>query len=250
MLDENYLNISPDELGIFLFVVFIAALVRGYSGFGFSTIFMVGAMTVIPPSQLVPISIALEVLASATQAPRVLVDVNRRYLAILLAASLVGVPTGIYILTYVPEDNLKSAVYCLVLVSALLLLIWRPNPIEPTGIYLVSAGLLAGTVNGATALSGLVLALFFTATTVSSSAMRATMISYLFFTDVITGGLLIAASYYDSQTMWRFLVSIPLLLAGVWLGNRQFLATPSKSFKTIVMWLLLGFCTAGLLQFF
>ena len=72
--------------------------------------------------------------------------------------------------------------------------------------------------------------------------------AYLFFTDVITGGFLLAANHYDEQTLWRVLVTIPFLLVGIWLGTCQFLKTPSTSFKALVMWLLLGFCTVGIIQ--
>ena len=250
MLGESFLNLTPGTLVIFLSVVFVAAIVRGYSGFGFSTILMIGALPVIPVAQLVPLSIALEILASASQAPRVLSDINRKYLTVLLAASFVGAPIGVSLLTYVSEEHLRMAIYAIVLVTTISLLIGKPKPLTPSNIHLFAAGFLAGAVNGATALSGLVLALFFTASTTSSQAMRATMISYLFFTDVITGGLLVATDHFDSATAWRVLVAIPFLLAGVWLGSWQFLATPSKSFKTVVLWLLLAFCMLGVLQFF
>lgn len=250
MLGESFLNLSPLALFVYLSTVFVAAIVRGYSGFGFSTILMIGAMPFLPPAQLVPLSIALEILASASQAPRILPAINRRYLSVLLVASLVGAPVGVYILTSVADEHLRMSVYVIVLFTTLLLLIWKPKPLNPSSGYLFAAGFVAGAVNGATALSGLVLALFFTASTVSSQTMRATMISYLFFTDVITGGLLIAANQYDVQAGLRFLVAIPILLAGVWLGSRRFFATPSKSFKNVVTWLVLAFCVVGMLQFF
>ncbi len=248
MLGESFLNLSPIALVVFLSVVFVAAFVRGYSGFGFSTILMIGAMPVIPPTQLVPLSIALEILASASQAPRVLPEINRQYLTILLAASLVGAPVGVFFLVYAAEEYLRIAVYFIVLSTTLLLLVWKPKPLSPASAHLFAAGFVAGAVNGATALSGLVLALFFTASTTSSQTMRATMIAYLFFTDVITGGLLIAANHYDAHTAWRSLIAVPLLLVGVWLGSWKFFATPSKSFKTVVIWLVLVFCLAGILR--
>ncbi|NNL18448.1 MAG: sulfite exporter TauE/SafE family protein [Boseongicola sp.] len=249
MLGDTFLNLSPISLLVFLSVVFVAAFVRGYSGFGFSTILMIGAMPVIPPAQLVPLSIALEILASASQAPRVLSEINRRYLAVLLAASLLGAPVGVYILTFVAEEYIRIAIYFIVLSTTLLLLFGKPKPLSPASPHLVAAGFIAGAVNGATALSGLVLALFFTASTVSSHTMRATMIAYLFFNDVITGSLLLAANHYDPSTVWRGLIALPFLLAGVWLGSWRFFATPSESFKTVVIWLVVLFCAVGLLQF-
>ena len=248
MFSQIELNLSSPALLLLVSVVFVAAFARGYSGFGFSAILMVGALPIVPASQLVPFSIALEILASSSQAPRILPDVNRRYLGVLLAASLVGAPVGVFVLTQFPERSLRLVLYGVVIVSTLTLLISKPRPVSIGFPHLVAAGLVAGAVNGATALSGLVLALFFTSSTVSSRTMRATMIAYLFFTDVITGGLLLAANYYDAQTLWRILIAIPFLLAGIHLGSRKFHATSSASFKSLVMWLLLGMCALGIIQ--
>lgn len=245
MISDLTLNLPPYALVLAAVVIFVASFARGYSGFGFSAILMVGLLPVLPAAQLVPLSIALEILASCSQAPRILHDINRRFLAILLLASLLGAPAGVFLLSYFPEQQLRLGVYGIVFVSTALMLLssWRPFSVTTIGLFL--AGLLAGAVNGATALSGLVLALFFTSSTIASHTMRATMIAYLFFTDVITGGMLVAADHYDVLTFWRILAATPVMLAGIWLGSRHFLSTPAESFKTRVMWLLLLFCIAG-----
>ena len=248
MSGEIGLNLSPFALAVTAMVVFAASIARGYAGFGFSTLLMVCLAPWVPIAQLVPISIALEIIASSAQARKILPDVKREFLVILLAASLLGAPFGVLLLTYVPDRSLQLLVLSVVLISTLFLLAARPQPVTVTLPYLFIAGLVAGAVNGATALSGLVLALFFTSSTVSSQAMRATMIAYLFFTDVITGALLLAADRYDVQTALRVLFALPFLLAGIWVGTRQFLTTPTQSFKSIVMWLLVMFCIVGVIR--
>lgn len=245
MIGEFALNLSPSALVLAGAVIFVASFARGYSGFGFSAILMVGLLPVIPASQLVPLSIALEILASSSQAPRILPDINRRFLAVLLGASLIGAPVGVFLLSYFSERSLRFVVYGIVFVSTGWLFLSSPRPIPITSPRLFLAGLVAGVVNGATALSGLVLALFFTTSTIASKTMRATMIAYLFFTDLLTGGLLLGADHFDTVTFWRILVAIPVMLAGIWMGSRHFLTTPEASFKNKIMWLLLIFCIAG-----
>ena len=248
MLSEISLNLPPAVLMLTAIVVFVAAAARGYAGFGFSTILMVCLVPWIPVAQLVPMSIALEIIASSAQARQVFPDIQRRFLVVLLIASLIGTPFGVLMLTHVPDKSLQLLVFGLILASTLILLIARPRPVAISTSYLFVSGLVAGAVNGATALSGLVLALFLTSSTVSSHTMRATMIAYLFFTDVITGAFLLAADHFDTQTALRVLFSIPFLLAGIWVGTRQFLTTPSESFKSLVMWLLVLFCVLGLFR--
>ncbi len=229
-------------------VVFVASFVRGYSGFGFSAVFMTGLLPVLSASQLVPLSILLEIVASSSQAPRVIRDINRRFLAILVVSSLVGAPAGVFLLSVFSERSLRFGVYGVILLSTTTLLLFKTRSlsITPAGLFL--SGIVAGVVNGATALSGMVLALFFSSSTIGSKTMRATMIAFLFFADVITAFMLWIADLYDALTLIRGLAVLPIMLAGLWLGTRRFFKTPADSFKTNIMWLLVIFCAAGVIQ--
>ncbi len=248
MFGEISLNLSPFSMFLSLAAVFLAALVRGYAGFGFSAIVMVCLVPVMPVSQIVPMSIALEIVASSAQARRILPDINRQYLTVLIVASFIGTPVGVLLLSQMSERPLQLLVYGIIFASTLVLLFSKPKPVSFSYATFFLAGLVAGAVNGATALSGLVLALFFTTTNVSSTTMRATMIAYLFFTDIITGGFLLLADRYDAQTILYVVAAIPVLLAGIFLGTRQFAKTPSETFKTLVMWLLVIFCILGMIR--
>lgn len=247
---ENLVHLPPSILVLSFAVVLVAGFARGYLGFGFSSILMVALLPFIPATQLVPFSVALEILASSGQAPRILPDVNRRYLAILLAASAVGVPGGVYLLSIFPEEWLRLTVYGVIFLSTSVVLASKTRSIAITVPSLLTVGVVAGAVNGATALSGLVLAFFFASSTVPSRTMRATIIAYLFFTDIITVGFLLVSNHFDAPTLYRIAFVTPIMIFGVWLGSSQFLRTPSTIFKTLVRWLLLGFCVLGILQLF
>ena len=51
--------------------VFVAGIIRGYSGFGFSMIATTSLTLVLPPVEVIPVVLALEILASASLLPRV-----------------------------------------------------------------------------------------------------------------------------------------------------------------------------------
>lgn len=248
MFLENLAHLPPNVLVLMFAVVLVAGFARGYLGFGFSSILMVALLPFIPATQLVPFSVALEILASSSQAPRILPDVNRRYLAILLAASAVGVPGGVYLLSVFPEEWLRLTVYGVIFLSTSVVLASKTPSIAITTPSLFVAGIVAGGVNGATALSGMVLALFFASSAVPSRTMRATIILYLFFTDIITAGFLWGSDHFDNSTTLRIALAAPFMIIGVWLGSNQFFRTPSTAFKTVVRWILLGFCVLGVIQ--
>lgn len=259
-----YLNLSAEhwhspamleQLGLSLgeaawcgVVLFVAAFVRGYSGFGFSTILMAGLTLVLPAAAIVPLSVALEVLASIGQARGVWSQIDKRRLAFLLIAGLIGTPIGVLILVEVPADLLRIMILLFIFMASVILLLLRQNLFALSSSAFVLAGFVAGVVNGATAMSGLVLALFFALSAVRPSVMRATMIAYFFATDIWTGSILAASGFFDGATILRIAVSLPLLGLGIWLGTSQFQRTPPKTFRVYVLWLLILLCVIGLLR--
>ena len=240
------LDISAANLAVCCAVVLLGSFVRGYSGFGFSAILMAGLGLVLDPAEIVPIAIALEVLASLGQARQVWDDINWRSLAVILLTGIAGNPVGVWLLLLAPGENLLAFVYLFIgAVSGILLASPRLN-VPPALPVLAGAGLLAGIVNGATALSGLVLALLFTIAGVSPAIMRATFVAYFFVTDLWTGALLAGSGLYDLETIWRILASLPLLAFGLWLGSRRFLGTPPQSFRRMTLALLISLSAIGL----
>ena len=78
------LQLTAAQLGIAMFVVFVAAVVRGYSGFGFAMVAVTGLSLLRPPAEIVPMVLALEIVASAQSAP---LGVGRRRLAFVALAA-------------------------------------------------------------------------------------------------------------------------------------------------------------------
>ena len=229
-------------------VLFIAALVRGYSGFGFSSILMAGLTLVLPVAAIVPLSVALEVLASIGQARGIWSDIDKRQLPLLLLAGLVGTPVGVLILVEVPAEPLRVMILVFIFAASLILLLSRWHLFSMSSLAFVLAGFVAGLVNGAAAMSGMVLALFFTLTGASPTVMRATMIAYFFVTDIWTGAILAASGFFDGVTVLRIGVSLPFLGLGLWLGTSRFRATSPVTFRTYILWLLVLLCSVGLLR--
>jgi len=67
----NYLNLSQSEFLLFLFIVFIASIIRGFNGFGFSATCISGFSFIIPAIEIVPIILILEVFISIFMIPYV-----------------------------------------------------------------------------------------------------------------------------------------------------------------------------------
>ena len=89
--------------------IFGAAVIRGYSGFGFSLLAILSLSLLLPPAQIVPSIFMMEVAASLHLLPGVWRDVHWRSLSWLALGCLVGTPVGVYALAHVPAAPMTLA---------------------------------------------------------------------------------------------------------------------------------------------
>jgi hypothetical protein len=85
-----FAGLDAPTLAFALVVIFIAAAVRGYSGFGASALIVTSLTLVLPPAEVVPISLLLEIAASLGLLAQVWKDVPWRTMAWLLAGAALG----------------------------------------------------------------------------------------------------------------------------------------------------------------
>jgi uncharacterized protein len=227
------------SLAYALVCIFGAAVVRGYSGFGFSLLAIVSLSLLLPPTQIVPSIFIMEVAASLHLLPGVWRDIHWQALRWLTAGSLLGTPFGVYALAHVPAAPMTLALAVFVLIAAILLARGQALKSLPGNAATLATGAASGLFNGGFGIGGPPVILFFFSSPAGAAVGRASMIAYFLMTDV-TGlawqgwnGLLNAA------TLWRALILLPALAGGVWLGNRGFGASNPADFRRWVLRLLM-----------
>ncbi len=219
--------------------VFGAAVVRGYSGFGFSLLAIVSLSLLMPPTEIVPSIFIMEVAASLHLLPGVWRDIHWRALLWLAIGCLVGTPFGVYALAHAPAAPMTLALAIFVLFAAILLAQGYALKSLPGPAATFATGTASGLFNGSFGIGGPPVILFFFSSPAGAAAGRASMIAFFLITD-LTGlawqgwsGLLSLA------TVWRALLFLPALAAGVWLGNRGFTKADPVDFRRWVLRLLM-----------
>jgi len=219
--------------------IFGAAIVRGYSGFGFSLLAIVSLSLLMPPAEIVPSIFIMEVAASLHLLPGVWRDIHWRALLWLAIGCLVGTPFGVYALAHVPAAPMTLALAVFVLVAALLLAQGYALRTMPGPALTFATGTASGLFNGGFGIGGPPVILFFFSSPAGAAAGRASIIAFFLMTD-LTGlawqgwnGLL------SIDTLWRALLFLPPLAAGIWLGNRSFKHADPAVFRRWVLRLLM-----------
>jgi uncharacterized protein len=218
--------------------IFIAAVVRGFSGFGFSLLSISALSLVYTPAEIVPSIFMLEIAASIHLLPSIWKDVHWRSLLPLTLGCLVATPLGVYLLANVPARPMQVALSVFVLLATALL--WKGYALKsmPGPYASTAAGAASGLANGAFGIGGPPVVLFYFSSPAGNIAGRASLIMFFLITDVIG---LANQSFFGLVTwaaLWQALIYLPALLIGVWIGNRSFKSTNPEKFKKIVLALL------------
>ena len=134
--------------------VFLAGIVRGATGFGFSMIMIVLLTLFFPPAQVAPVILFWEVLASIGHLPFVYKQVHWKSLRWLALGVALGTPFGVYCLVSIPVDAMRLIINAVVLILTSMLYCGLRPKNAPTPPQTTGVGLAAGVINGASANGG------------------------------------------------------------------------------------------------
>ena len=218
--------------------IFLAAIVRGYSGFGFSLLSITALSLIYAPQQVIPVIFLLEIAASLHLLPSIWKDVHWRSLSSLMAGAMVGTPLGVYALANFPQAPMTLALAVFVLAATALL--WRGFVLRamPSAPATLAVGTATGLANGAFGMGGPPVVLFYFASPAGNTAGRASLIAYFLFTDVVGLGFMAREGLVTRAAGVMALAFLPALLLGVWLGSRGFKSADPRRFRQIVLMVL------------
>jgi hypothetical protein len=225
-------------------VILLAAIVRGFTGFGFSIISISALTLAVSPVEVIASIFLMEIAASLHLLPGVWREIRWRPVAILLAGAAIGTPLGVHLLASVPEPVMQIALASLVLVATSLIaggfaLERMPGPLA-TG----ATGLAGGLLNGAFGIGGPPFILFFFSSPAGAAAGRASLIALFLGVDVIGLAVQGAASLLTLDHLWRAAFLLPALLLGVTIGSRSFRNVDEGSFRKAVYGVLVLMASA------
>jgi uncharacterized protein len=217
---------------------FGAAIVRGFSGFGFSLLSITALSLVYAPAQIIPSIFMLEVAASLHLLPSIWKDIHWRSLLPLTLGCLIATPLGVWALANVPARPMQIALALFVLAATFAL--WRGYALKsmPGPVASTAAGAASGLANGAFGIGGPPVIVFYFSSPAGDIAGRASLIAFFLITDVIGLSNQAVQGLLSWDAVWRAAEFLPPLLLGVWIGNNSFKSANPEMFRKAVLALL------------
>jgi uncharacterized membrane protein YfcA len=229
---------SPFILGLGSLFVFLAAIVRGYTGFGFSLLVITALSLLMPTATIIPSMFMLEIAASLHLLPAIWKDIHWRSLAPLIIGCAIGTPIGVWLLANVAAPPMQVALAFFVLTAVCFLWWGFALKAMPGTVASGAVGAASGLANGAFGIGGPPAILFYFASPAGNVAGRASLIAYFLMTDVIGLAFLSREGLITWPTFYMALIFLPSLILGNWIGARGFMRADPATFRKGVLILL------------
>ena len=243
-----YFELSLLEFSFIILTVFIASIIRGFNGFGFSATCISGFSFVIPAIEIVPIILILEVLISIFMAPYVWNKIDWNMVFKILIGMVIGSPIGIFLLKYLSPEITHLSVCIIIIFFSILLMKGYTNKQLNNNSIKVSTGIGSGALNGLTTLGGMPAALFLLITSVQPAVIRGTLTALFFLTDIYAFVLSFFADIVDITTIYRTLPLILVLPIGVFIGDKFFVKSKEALYRKVVFYFLIIISIFGIIR--
>ena len=244
----TYFDFSLSEFLLILFIVFIASIIRGFNGFGFSATCISGFSFILPAIQIVPIILILEVFISIFMIPYIWNKIDWNFVFKLLIGIAIGSPIGLYLLKYLSPETTHLYVCLIIIFFSILLMKGYVNKKINNNQSKIFTGIISGTLNGLTTLGGMPVALFLLVTSIQPAVIRGSLAALFFLTDIYAFILSYFGGIVDMTTIYRTLPLILVLPLGVFIGNKFFIKSKEKFYRKVVSYFLILISIFGILR--
>ena len=244
----SYFEFSLFEIYFVISTVFIASIIRGFNGFGFSATCISGFSFILPAIEIVPIILILEVIISIFMVPYIWNKIDWNFVLKLLVGIIIGSPVGLYLLKYLSPDITHLSVCILIIFFSFLLMRGYLNKKIDNNNAKFFTGIISGTLNGLTTLGGMPVALFLLVTSIQPTIIRGSLAALFFLTDIYAFILSFFADIVDITTIYRTFPLIVVLPVGVYIGDKLFVKSKEATYRKFVFYFLIFISIFGIFR--
>ena len=232
---------SPFELPIFVLATFAGALVAGLSGFAFGLVVASIWLYILNPLQTATLIIAFGLIVQGYSVWKLRRALDWKKLWPFVAGAAFGVPVGVSILTWADPAHMRTGVGAFLVLYSLYALFRPTIPVKAGGAVAdAGVGFLNGVLGGITGLAGILVTIWCGLRGWPKDVQRAVFQPVAVATFLMSALWIGAKGAITVDTIKLFLIGLPALFAGTWLGLRLFGRLNEAAFRKVVLVLVLA----------
>lgn len=226
------------SLIVTLIGVMVASVLRGFTGFGFGLAAVPILSLALPPAQVVPLVVTLQVAIGASGLVPAMKDCDWRAIGALAPGLVIGIPLGLTILTGFPANPVRLVIGVVVAGSVLLIQRGIKLPPNPSRLIGFGIGAISGTISGLSSMGGPPVIVYLLALGHSASRMRATAIVYFMLTGCASFVPMVYRGLITREILIWTAASFPMMIAASHLGTRAFHRAKPRHHRLVALWTL------------
>ena len=215
------IDLSFLEFLFFCGIILFASTVRGFSGFGFSASSVSLLSFILPPKEIVPIILLLEITASFFMIPSIWKKINWKFVVYLLVGVSIGTPFGVHLLSILEPR-----------ITHLIISIFTEITFDTENNSKTN-----DKTND-----------FFIFIAAEPAVIRASLAALFFFTDLYAFVLAYFNEILSYKVIYRTLPLILIVPFGVSIGTKLFTGSTKENYKKYVLYFLILVSIFGLIR--
>jgi uncharacterized membrane protein YfcA len=227
-------------LTLFLLATFFGGITSGVAGFAMGLVMSGICLHIFTPLQTATLIAGYGFVTQGYSIWTFRHSLNWRRAAPFIIGGAAGVPIGTMLLTYTNPDDLRIAIGALLVLYSIYGLA-RPavHAMRETDTIDAGVGVLNGLLGGLTGLSGIIIVIWCQMRNWPKSVQRGVFQPVLMTTVLMTTTSLAVAGAVTAETIKLYLLGLPCMLAGTWIGLKLYGKLDDEAFRKVILVLLL-----------
>ena len=219
--------------------ILVAAILRGFTGFGFAIAAVPLASLVMPPSRAVAAILVMQLCIGIRDCVMEWRQANRATVGHLAIGAFIGMPLGVIALALTPAPLVRVALGVMVLVAVALT--WKPHPARrpPRRAVTLATGFASGIFHGLAAMAGPPAIAYFLAYEPRVAVMRSSLMVFFPVASLLGLPMVAVAGLLDTPAIVLGVLGMPLMIGGGWLGTWAFKRYGARSYRPLALAALL-----------
>ena len=231
----------PVDLTLLLAGAIVAAFVSGLSGFAFGLVSLSFWIWRFPLAELAAMVVFGSLVSQVTAIPSVVRHLEPRLLLPFVIGAAPGLPIGTLLIAHVDVGFFRLGVGLMLVGFAGFQLLLGPRLRRyQGGSFMAEAAIggIGGVMGGLAGLSGVAPAMWAVVRSWSKDQQRSLFLVFNTFCHVTAMIGLAVAGYLTAATLERFVILLPALIGGAWLGTLAYGKISADQFRRLVLMLL------------